>query len=1052
MSEFFIRRPIFAFVLSIIIVILGAISLSGLPVEQYPDITPPNIQVSAYYQGADAMAVDEAVATPIGDAIVGVEDMLYMQSTSASDGTMTINVTFAVGSDPDMDAVFTQNNVATATALLPTSVTEQGVTTTKSNSDFLMVYALYSDGRYDDLFLSNYASINLQNELLKINGVGNVQVLGSGVYAMRIWVNPELLKYYSVTLSEIVDAVEAQSGVHSSGKLGAEPNSSKTEFTYTVTLPEPISRAEEYGDIIIKTLSDGSSLLLKDIARLELGSEDYGGISKFNANPAAIIAVSQAPGSNAMSVGSAVDAKMEELSARFYDGIGYEAVINASQPIEKGIRDIIFTLALALGLVILIVFIFLQELRAMLIPLVAIPVSLIGAFMLFPLLGLSVNVFSLLGLILAIGLVVDDAIVVVEAVQVNIAKGLTPMLATREAMRAVSSPIIATSVSLAAVFVPVSFIAGITGELYKQFAVTIALSVLISAFNALTLSPALCSIILRSGEEKKSGLFGAFNRWFSRRRDGYLSFTQTFTRHSARALLFIAIFGAGLFFSMRALPTGFLPQEDDGYFMIAVQLPDAASVERTEEVLEEIRDVVRRSDAVSSVASLAGFNMLSQVESTNSGILFVQLVDYSKRKMSAGELVDKFNGEIYFAVQGGEAFAFQAPAIPGLGTASGLSLVVQDRGGNPTSYIAKNAKRFIAQAKKLPQISSLTTQFSDDVPQRMVLIDRNRAMQEGVDLTELNTLLSTFLGGTYINNFNRFGQIYECYIQSEAEYRQEKSNINRFYIQNSSGESVPLGAFVEVVDTTGVAYIEQFNLYRSVSINANTAKGYSNSEAMAALEGLSDTILPKDMSIAWSGMSYEERNGSSGGMGAFVIAFLFVYLILAALYESWSLPLAVVTGVPIAASGAAALLWLAHHFIPSFDNNIFMQISLILLIGLSAKNAILVVEYANTLFFEQGRGVAESVMEAAKLRFRPILMTALAFVLGVLPLVFAGGPTKVAQNTLGVALVGGMTVATIFGIFIYPALYMLVAKVGNFEAVRQRREAKDKELRDEKLV
>ncbi len=1049
MTKFFIQRPIFAFVISIIIVILGAIAMSTLAVEQYPEITPPNIQVTAQYQGAGAVATDEAVATPIGQAIVGVEDMLYMQSTSASNGSMTINVTFDVGSDPDLDAIFTQNNVATATPLLPTSVKEQGVTTTKSMSDFLMVYALYSDGRYDDLFLSNYANINIVNELLKINGVGNVQVLGAGNYAMRIWIDPTRMNYYGLSVGDITAAVEAQSGVYPAGKFGEEPDAGDVEFTYTVMMPAEISKAEEYENIILRTQPSGATLRLKDVARVSLGAESYGMSSTFDGKPSAIVAVFQAPGSNAMSVGEAVDSKITELSEKFYDGIDYRSVINAPKPIRKGINDIIITLGLALLLVVVIVFIFIQELRAMVVPLVAIPVSLIGAFMLFPLFGVSINVFSLLGLILAIGLVVDDAIVVVEAVQLNIAKGLTPHRATVEAMRAVSSPIIATSLSLAAVFVPVSFISGITGELFKQFAITIALSVLISAFNALTLSPALCALVLRSGEEKTRGFFGWFNRFFGRKRDGYFKRTTVFARHSGRALVFMGVIFVGLYFSFKALPSGFLPEEDEGYFMIAVQLPDASSLSRTEEVISEIREIVEKNPAVENVSSVAGFNMLSQIESTSSAIVFVELKDYSQRSLSAGEIVEMLNGELYFAVGGGEAFAFQPPAIPGLGTASGISLVVQDRGGNTIKYLGENSEKFIEEAKKLPQISTITSQFSASVPHRTININNAKVENEGVNIMELKDLLGTFLGGTYINNFNRFGQIYESYIQSEGKFRRDKDDLQYYYITNDKGESVPLASFVEVVDTVGVEYVEQFNLYRSVAINAATAKGYSNDEAMTALEQLSLKVLPRDMSIAWSGMSSEESKASSGGLFAFVIAIVFVYLILSALYESWVLPLSILLGVPIAAFGAVVLVLIFHHFVPSFADNIFMQISLILLIGLSAKNAILIVEYANTKFFEEGDDALSAVREAASLRLRPIIMTALAFLLGVAPLAFAGGPTAVAQNTLGVALIGGMSVSTILGIFIYPLLYLFFAKVGNFEKIRKSRAEKLKLLNDE---
>lgn len=1047
MINFFIRRPIFAMVISIIIVILGVLSIRSLPVEQYPDITPPNVEVSATYQGADAVTVDEAVATPVGQSIMGVSDMLYMQTTSASDGSMSLTATFAVGSDPDMNAVFTQNRVATATPMLPSVVRQQGLTTVKSMSGFLMVFAVYSDGRYDDNFLANYAYINIQNELLKIDGVGKVQIMGAGEYSMRIWIKPDVLDYLNISLADITSAIESQSGVFPAGKLGGEPSPEGTEFTYTVTMPPQINSAEEYGNIVIRTLPDGGQVRLADVARVELGSQIYGVSSTFNEHPAAMIAVYQAPGSNAMEVGSAVKDKMQEISTDFNDGISYDVVVDATHSIQSGISDIVTTLLIALVLVVLIIFLFIQDVRAMIVPVVAIPVSLVGAFMLFPLLGFSVNIFSLLGLILAIGLVVDDAIVVIEAVQVNIANGMNPKQATRAAMKSVAPPIIATTVVLAAVFIPVSFIGGITGRLYQQFAITIALSVVISAFNALTLSPALCSLVLRNKERATKGFFGAFNRWFDRRVEGYLGFSKTIARHAARALVFIAIIAGAIFALTRVIPNGFLPQEDQGYLMVGINLPNAASLERTQGAVKEIQQIVSQLPEVQYTAGVSGFNLLSGVASSNSGVLFVTLVDYSKRKTTAMQLVDRLNGELYVAVNNAQAFAFQSPSIPGLGTTSGVSLMVQDRGGNGIPYLAQYTDAFIEKAKQLPEISSITSQFDAGVPQRKVVIDENRAFQQGVSMDEIHSVLATYLGGAYINNFNRFGKIYQTYVQSEAEYRQSKDDLMNYFVTNAKGESVPLASFVSIGDTTGVEYINQFNLYRSIGLDANASSKYSSTQAMDALQALADSVLPKDMSIAWSGMSFQERNASGNGIGAFAIAVVFVFLILAALYESWTLPWSILLGVPFAVFGAMVFIFCAHLLDPIYVDNIFMQISLILLIGLSAKNAILIVEYANEAFFGEGKDILTSAMEAAKLRFRPIMMTALAFLLGVSPLIFAGGATSVAQTVMGVALVGGMGIATLFGVFVYPALYAFIAKVGRFERIRERR---INDLKDEK--
>lgn len=1044
MVNFFIRRPIFAIVTSIIIVILGLLSIRTLPVEQYPNISPPNVQVSAIYQGADAITVDESVATPVGQSIMGVSDMLYMETNSASDGSMNLTATFAIGSNPDMNTVFTQNRVATATPMLPSSVRQQGVTTVKAMTGFLMVYAIYSDGRYDDNFLSNYATINIQNELLKINGVGKVQILGAGEYSMRIWVKPDVMNYLNVSLNDITSAIEAQSGIYAAGKLGAEPNASPVEFTYTVLMPPSINKAEDYANIIIKTLPDGSQIRLSDVARVDLGSQSYGVSSSFNGKPAAMVAVFQTPGSNAMDVGTKVNAKMEELSQRFYDGIDYSITVDSVMPIRLGVKDILSTLLLALVLVMLIIYLFLQDIRAMIVPVVAIPVSLIGAFMLFPLLGFSINMFSLLGLILAIGLVVDDAIVVVEAVQVKISMGLDAKQATREAMKSVSSPIIATTISLCAVFVPVSFISGITGELYKQFAITIALSIIISAFNALTLSPALCALLLRNKPSKEKGFFGWFNKWFGNQVTGYLDKTKTIVRHASRSLVLIGVIALSLFFVARVLPTGFIPQEDQGFVLMGVSLPDAASLERTQDVMTEVEAIVSSSSAVANVASVSGYSMLSGVEASNSGMLFITLKPYDQRSQSAMELVDKFNEELYFGITDAEAFAFLAPAIPGLGASSGLTMMIQDRGGNGINYLATHTDEFIKKARELPEISSLSSEFSSNVPQRQLVIDENAAFIEGVSMSQIHSVLSTYLGGTYLNNFNKFGRVYQTYIQSEAEYRQKADDLMNYYVTNSNGQSVPLSTFVSIKDTTGVEYVTQFNLYQAIAVNANPSAKYSSTQAMDALEKLANETLPNDMSLAWNGMSFQERNASGGAIYSFATALVFVFLILAALYESWTLPWSILMGVPFAAFGAMIFVYVAHLINPSYINNIFMQVSLILLIGLSAKNAILIVEYANIKFFDEGRDVMESAVEAAKMRLRPIIMTAMAFLLGVSPLIFSTGPSAGAENVMGIALIGGMGIATMLGIFVYPSLYVFIAKIGKFERIRERRNNENK--------
>lgn len=1037
MEKFFVSRPIFAIVLSIAIVLLGTISIFDLSIEEYPDITPPVVQVSASYDGADAVTVDNAVATPVAQSIMGVDNMLYMQTTSANDGSMTLQVTFDIGSDPDLDAIFTQNDVSSATALLPSSVTRQGVTTQKSMTGFLMVYSLYSDGRFDQRYLSNYAYINLQNELLKISGVGKVNIMGAGEYAMRIWIKPDLLDYYGLSVEDITSAVEAQSDVYSAGQLGAEPAPQSVRFTYTVTLPPQISTAEEYGDIVIRTLEDGSQLHLRDLAEVSLGSESYGTSSTFGSAPSAMMVIYQTPGSNAMEVGKQVKAAVERLSERFPDGMHIAAVVDGTSSISAGIREIFRTLLLALALVVAIIFLFIQDWRATLIPLVAVPVSLVGAFIFFPLLGFSINIISLLGIILAIGLVVDDGIVVVEAVQAGIERGLPPREATLEAMRSVSSPIIATTVVLLAVFVPVSFTGGITGRLFQQFAITIALSVVISAFNALTLSPALASLLLRSKPRNDRGFFGRFNRWFDRCMEGYSARTGRLVAHGGRTAVFIVAVLAAIAVTWRALPAGFLPEEDQGYMMVMVNLPEAASLQRTERVMAEVDRIVSSHEQVEYTSSAAGFDMISGIASTSSGILFVSLTDYDRRRITAMELADMLNEELYVSVNDAEAYAFTPPAIPGLGVTSGVSVQVQDLAGRGIEYLADCTRRFMDSLEREPSVASVTTQFDDRVPQRRLTIDRDYAMREGVELTALYDMLSAFLGGSYIDNFNRFGRLYRSYVQAAPEYRQDRSALDSYYVLNGSGESVPVSSFVRIVDTVGVEFVSQFNLYRSIALSIDPRSGYSTAEVMDAVEEQAGKTLPDDIGIAWSGLSYQERNASKGGGAVYLLALVFVFLALAALYNSWSLPLAILAGVPIAVLGALAFVYGAHLADPKYADNIFMQISLVMLIGLAAKNAILVVEYAERLFNEQGLSLVDAAVGAAEMRVRPILMTAFAFILGVSPLIFAHGAYATARNTMGVALVGGMLAATVLGIFVYPALYVMIGRMSGAERRRE---------------
>lgn len=1043
MEKFFISRPIFAISLAIVIVLVGLISITQLPIEQYPDITPPVVEVSATYDGADAETVNNAVATPVAQAVMGVSDMLYMQATSANDGSMTLQVTFDIGSDPDLDAIFTQNNVSSATAELPATVTRQGVTTRKTMTGFLMVYSLHSDGRYDGEFLSNYAYINLQNELLKIDGVGKVSIMGAGEYAMRIWLRPDVLKYYGIAVDEVTAAIEQQGGIYPAGQFGAEPAPDGVAYTYTVTMPPQISTAEEFADIVVRTTSSGEQIRLGDIAEVSLGSQTYGVSSSYESDPTAMIVIYQQPGSNAVAVGGKIKAAMERLAERFPDGIEAATIVDTTTSIDAGVRDIFRTLIIALLLVIFIIYLFLQDWRATVIPLVAIPVSLVGAFALFPLLGFSINIISLLGLVLAIGLVVDDAIVVVEAAQVNIERGMKPRAAALEAMRNVASPIVATTVVLLAVFVPVSFTGGITGRLFQQFSVTIAVSVVISAFNALTLSPALCALLLRHREPSQKGFFAVFNRWFARQMDRYTAFTPTLMRHVARTGLFVAVVLGAIFVVWRKLPAGFLPEEDQGYVMVMVSTPEASSLQVTRKAMTDADAVIRTLPEVASTSFAAGFNMMAGIASTSSGIIFVKLVDYSDRKLSAMQIAQKLTDELYVAVAGAECYAFIPPSIPGLGVTSGVSVEVQDLEGRGTAYLLENAERLMDSLRKSPSVASVTTQFDAGVPQRRLRIDKQQALAAGVDLGTLYGELTTLLGGTYINNFTRFGKLYQTYVQAAPDYRLDRRSLDSYYVTSASGESVPVASLVEVADTVGVEYVSQFNLYRSVSLTVTPAARASTTTVMQEITATAAAVLSDDIGTAWSGTSYQEANASKTGGLVYALALVFVFLALAALYESWGLPLAILMSVPVAVLGAVLFVGGTHLMNALYVNDIYMQISLVMLIGLAAKNAILVVEYADRLFREQGASLMDAAIGAAKLRVRPIIMTAFAFILGVMPLVFASGAYATARNIMGVALVGGMLFATLLGIFVYPALYYFVGKIGRFEQRRERQKTEE---------
>lgn len=1031
MNNFFIKRPIFAISLSVIIVMLGVLSILNLAIEQYPDITPPVVEVSASYIGADAETVNNAVATPIAQSIMGVSDMLYMQATSANDGSMTLQVTFDIGSDPDLDAILTQNNVATATAKLPSSVIEQGVVTRKTQTGFVMVYALYSDGRYDEEFLSNYAYINLENELLKIDGVGKVEIMGAGEYAMRIWLRPDVLRYYNISVSEVIEAINTEAGIYPAGEFGAEPTPPTTQYTYTVTMPRQLNSAEEFGNILLRTTSKGEQVRLRDVASVELGSSSFGTSSRFGNYPTTIITIYQEPNSNAVALGEKVKATMANLVKRMPDGVAVDAIVDATQSIKAGVSEIFKTLVIALILVILIIFLFLQDWRATLIPLIAIPVSIIGTFTLFPILGFSINVVSLLGLVLSVGLVVDDAIVVVEAVQAGIERGLSAKDATAEAMRKVTSPIIATTIVLLAVFLPISFSGGISARLFQQFAITISVSVLFSMFNALTLSPALCGMILRPHTKSTTGLFGAFNRLFDKAMGRYGEVVGGVVKRWKMTATLVSVMIIAIVAMLKIIPQGFLPEEDQGYFMVSITAPDNTSLNRTEHIMAKADSIIKaRVPIVESSGTVSGFNMISGVASTNCGIIFAKLVDFDKRKRSAMEVVAELNTWLYSALPEAECSAFVPPSIPGLGVTSAVTFEVQDRAGKGVAYLSEQSERLLEALRREENIASATTEFRTGIAQKHLDIDKQHAQMSGVSLSSLYDETAALIGGRMINNFNLYGRLYQSYLQAAPEYRQNATSLDSYFLTNSNGESLPLSSFVEVRDTTGVQYLSQFNLYGSIGINVISNKGASTGDVIADIERIAEATLPDDCSIAWSGVAFQEQSERSKGVWVFLIALVFVFFTLSSLYESWRLPLAIVLGVPLAVFGALCAVGCAHLIEPKYINDIYMQISLAMLIGLAAKNSILVVEYADLLHKREGKGLLEATVEAAKMRVRPILMTAFASILGMMPLIFASGVYSTARNIMGVSLVGGLLFATIFGILLYPAMYYLVSSVG----------------------
>jgi HAE1 family hydrophobic/amphiphilic exporter-1 len=1028
-SNFFIRRPIVAMVIAILTILLGVVSLLGLPIAQFPQILPPQVNLTTTYTGADATTIEQSVATPIEQQMNGVERSLYIQSTNANDGSMNQVVTFDVGTDLDVDNVLVNNRYSQAQPFLPQDVKNFGVTIKKSLAFPLMVVSLYSpDGRYDPTFLANYALININDSLLRIKGVGDIRNLGAADYSMRMWLNPDRLARLGLTVTDIQNALRQQNVVNPAGQVGAEPAPAGQQLTYTVRAQGRLVEPSEFGNVIVRENPDGSSVRVKDVARIEMGALNYQQYGTFNGQPAAVIAAFQTPGSNALDVAESIRKTMNDLATRFPSGIKYEVSLDTTAPVKAGIREIVETLLEAIGLVVLVVFVFLQSWRATLIPLLTVPVSLVGAFIAFPLLGFSVNTLSLFGLVLAIGLVVDDAIVVVEAVEHHIEEGMAPREATIRAMSEVSGPVVAIALILTAVFIPVAFMGGITGRLYQQFALTIAISVLISAFNALTLSPALSALLLRPRGETTGplGKLGAgFNRWFGRATDGYVGLNRRLIRKIAIPLLLLAgVAGLTVLVGGR-LPAGFVPDEDQGYAIFGVQLPDGASLQRTKEVAAKIDAILAKQPGIRTYNGIAGYSFFTRTAASYSGTGFVGLAPWEDRKgplLSSTGIVASLNAQ-FSQIPEARVFAVSPPAIPGISSAGGFSLMLQDKTGNSYEFLAQNVGRFLAEAKKRPELTGLRPIFSPAVPQLFADVDRDKALKEGVSLSEIYNALQTFLGGSYINDFTRFGRQWRVFLQAESAYRTSADDVGKFYVRNAKGDMVPLSSFVRVRSTVGPEYTVRFNLYRAVEIQGIQAPGYSSGQALSALEEVAAQTLPPEMGYSWNGLSYQEKVASGGTARVLGLSLVFVFLILAALYESWSLPFSVLLSVPVAVLGAFVGLMSRH-----FDNNVYAQIGLVMLVGLTAKNAILIVEFAKAQL-EEGKSVVDAALEGAKIRLRPILMTSFAFIFGCIPLWIATGAGAAARRMLGTAVVSGMLAATLLGIFFIPSLFVVVERL-----------------------
>jgi multidrug efflux pump len=1048
-SQFFISRPIFAAVLSLLILIAGAISLFQLPISEYPEVVPPTVVVRANFPGANPKVIGETVAAPLEQAITGVENMLYMSSQSTADGKITLTITFALGTDLDNAQVQVQNRVTRTEPKLPEEVTRIGITVDKASPDLTMVVHLTSpDKRYDMLYLSNYALLNIKDELARLGGVGDVQLFGMGDYSLRVWLDPNKTASRNLTATDVVTAIREQNRQVAAGALGAPPAPNATAFQLSVNTQGRLVSEEEFENIIIRSGDNGEITRLKDIARVELGSSQYALRSLLNNQPAVAIPIFQRPGSNAIEISNQVRDKMAELKKNFPEGMDFSIVYDPTIFVRGSIEAVVHTLFEALILVVLVVILFLQTWRASIIPLVAVPVSLIGTFAVMHLFGFSLNALSLFGLVLAIGIVVDDAIVVVENVERNIGLGLTPVEATKRAMREVTGPIIATALVLCAVFIPAAFISGLTGQFYKQFALTIAISTVISAFNSLTLSPALAAVLLKShdapkdrfsrGLDKLFGgwLFRPFNRFFDKASHGYVGTVARVIRSSGIALILYAGLMVLTFFGFANTPAGFVPGQDKQYLVAFAQLPDAASLDRTEDVIKRMSDLALKQPGVDSAVAFPGLSINGFTNSPNAGIVFVTLKPFDERKdpsMSAGAIAGALNGQ-FAGIQEAYMAIFPPPPVQGLGTIGGFRLQIEDRGNLGYDELYKETMNIINKSHNVPELAGLFTSYTVNVPQVDAAIDREKAKTHGVAVSDIFDTLQIYLGSLYANDFNRFGRTYQVNVQAEQQFRLEPDQIGQLKVRNNKGEMIPLATFIKVSDTSGPDRVMHYNGFITAEINGAAAPGYSSGQAEKAIEKLLKEELPNGMTYEWTDLTYQQILSGNTALFVFPLCVLLAFLVLAAQYESWSLPLAVILIVPMTLLSA-----IVGVIASGGDNNIFTQIGLIVLVGLACKNAILIVEFAKDKQ-EEGMSPLAAVLEACRLRLRPILMTSFAFIMGVVPLVFSSGAGAEMRHAMGVAVFSGMLGVTFFGLLLTPVFYVLIRNC--VERGEQRKAAK----------